>query len=247
LRCLQFPYSIGIIGGRPRSSLYFIGAQDDRVFYLDPHTVQATLPLAHDFTTHSETYHSATVASMSASNIDPSLAIGFSCRNPSEFAHFWQLSKQMVDTYKLSVFNVADVAPNYGEVSVLADSDDEGIAPKNASPAITTGPHNAGTSAAVATATASTKQTTLSAAGVPAAATPTAIPIPTPTPPSSAKLDVTPPAPSSSPPNTELKVMGASNGATKSPHKQTDSDYDEIRDIAGGSIPDDPTDDFVIL
>ena len=40
--------SMGIVGGRPSSSLYFVGTQAERVLYLDPHDVQdvRALPLA---------------------------------------------------------------------------------------------------------------------------------------------------------------------------------------------------------
>ncbi|KIL63399.1 hypothetical protein M378DRAFT_179245 [Amanita muscaria Koide BX008] len=40
-----FPQSVGIAGGRPSSSYYFVGAQANNLFYLDPHTARHTIPL----------------------------------------------------------------------------------------------------------------------------------------------------------------------------------------------------------
>ncbi|KAI9461081.1 cysteine protease required for autophagy [Russula earlei] len=40
-----FPQSIGIAGGRPSSSYYFVGSQADNLFYLDPHHSRTTIPL----------------------------------------------------------------------------------------------------------------------------------------------------------------------------------------------------------
>ncbi|TFK48111.1 hypothetical protein OE88DRAFT_604347 [Heliocybe sulcata] len=40
-----FPQSVGIAGGRPSSSYYFVGAQADSLFYLDPHHARPTVPL----------------------------------------------------------------------------------------------------------------------------------------------------------------------------------------------------------
>lgn len=37
---LTWPQSIGIVGGRPGSSLAFVGCQDEQVLFLDPHTPQ---------------------------------------------------------------------------------------------------------------------------------------------------------------------------------------------------------------
>ncbi|KAH9016405.1 hypothetical protein EDB83DRAFT_2508558 [Lactarius deliciosus] len=40
-----FPQLVGIAGGRPASSYYFVGTQADNLFYLDPHHSRATIPL----------------------------------------------------------------------------------------------------------------------------------------------------------------------------------------------------------
>jgi hypothetical protein len=37
---LSFPQSVGIVGGRPGASLYFVGVQGGAVLYLDPHEAQ---------------------------------------------------------------------------------------------------------------------------------------------------------------------------------------------------------------
>ncbi|KAJ7595482.1 hypothetical protein C8J56DRAFT_1042578 [Mycena floridula] len=40
-----FPQSVGIAGGRPSSSYYFVGSQTDSLFYLDPHHARPAIPL----------------------------------------------------------------------------------------------------------------------------------------------------------------------------------------------------------
>lgn len=40
-----FPQSVGIAGGRPSSSYYFVGSQANHLFYLDPHLTRPAIPL----------------------------------------------------------------------------------------------------------------------------------------------------------------------------------------------------------
>ncbi|KJA22323.1 hypothetical protein HYPSUDRAFT_41184 [Hypholoma sublateritium FD-334 SS-4] len=40
-----FPQSVGIAGGRPSSSYYFVGSQAESLFYLDPHNPRPAVPL----------------------------------------------------------------------------------------------------------------------------------------------------------------------------------------------------------
>jgi cysteine protease ATG4 len=39
-----YPQSVGIAGGRPSSSYYFVGSQADSLFYLDPHHARPAVP-----------------------------------------------------------------------------------------------------------------------------------------------------------------------------------------------------------
>ncbi len=47
--CLECPFSVGIIGGKPNKSLYFVGYQDEDVVYLDPHVVRPAVKPDQDY------------------------------------------------------------------------------------------------------------------------------------------------------------------------------------------------------
>ena len=80
---LRVKQSLGVLGGTPGSSLYVVGAQDDRLFYLDPHTV---FPFAES--RNAERFEIADVSTyacddalhMNARELDPSMVLGFYCR-----------------------------------------------------------------------------------------------------------------------------------------------------------------------
>uniref|UniRef100_A0A6B2LQF5 Cysteine protease n=1 Tax=Arcella intermedia TaxID=1963864 RepID=A0A6B2LQF5_9EUKA len=97
---LASKFSVGIIGGKPRASLYFIGYQGDYVIYLDPHFVQPAVPKdlrKEDF----ETYQCKVPLKMPLADIDPSLAIGFFIKTEQDFEEFieWQSSYQKINNY----------------------------------------------------------------------------------------------------------------------------------------------------
>ena len=102
-----FPQCIGIAGGRPSSSYYFVGSQADNLFYLDPHHPRPAIPLRsppstpaqdhpsltplqqHLVSAYSDpelkTYHCDKVRKMPLRGLDPSMLLGFLCKTSQEW------------------------------------------------------------------------------------------------------------------------------------------------------------------
>ncbi|CAJ0633565.1 8993_t:CDS:10 [Entrophospora sp. SA101] len=126
---LQFPQSVGIAGGKPSSSYYFIGSQGDEFFYLDPHYSRAALELKSidEFTEEEmSTYHCETLRKIPISQLDPSMILGFYCRNSEDFEDFCQRIEKINETQK-AAFSIAQEAPVYDfdDVDILSDEDDD--------------------------------------------------------------------------------------------------------------------------
>ncbi|ESQ44089.1 hypothetical protein EUTSA_v10005940mg [Eutrema salsugineum] len=84
-----FPQSLGILGGKPGASTYIVGVQEDKGFYLDPHDVQQVVTVnkeTQDVDTSS--YHCNTLRYVPLESLDPSLALGFYCRDKDDFDDF---------------------------------------------------------------------------------------------------------------------------------------------------------------
>lgn len=106
---LELPQSVGIAGGRPSSSHYFIGHQSDQFFYLDPHSTRPMLspqPSSADV----ETCHTRRVRRLSIAEMDPSMLIGFLIRSKEEFAE-WR--KAVSEVPGKAIIHVYDVEPKF--------------------------------------------------------------------------------------------------------------------------------------
>ena len=80
---LALKQSVGILGGRPNASLYLVGYSDDVFFYLDPHVVQPASSYD-EGTMDVESYYCSTPLHVRGEHLDPTLALGFYCRNSDD-------------------------------------------------------------------------------------------------------------------------------------------------------------------
>ncbi|KAJ1730638.1 hypothetical protein LPJ61_002908 [Coemansia biformis] len=106
----QIPQSVGLVGGKPSRSFYFVGRQGDSLFYLDPHVTRQHVPRsgtlggcseAYDSGTESDSsefemfgiadtdeYHTTHISSMPIQRLDPSMLLGFLFNTEAEWDAF---------------------------------------------------------------------------------------------------------------------------------------------------------------
>ncbi|KAI3733800.1 hypothetical protein L6452_13256 [Arctium lappa] len=124
-----FPQSLGILGGRPGASTYIIGVQDDKAFYLDPHEVQQAVNISKDnLEADNSSYHCNVIRQIPLESIDPSLAIGFYCRDKEDFDDFClRASELAAESNGAPLFTVTEARHSSGSSrSQEADSFDAG-------------------------------------------------------------------------------------------------------------------------
>ncbi|CAH1774286.1 unnamed protein product [Owenia fusiformis] len=107
---LAIPGCLGIIGGKPKHSLYFLGWQDDKLVYLDPHCSQDVVDTrSRDYDTR--TFHCMSPRKLSIEKMDPSCTIGFYCKNKEDFDEFVVRTQEVAfppmqkDQYPMFIFS----------------------------------------------------------------------------------------------------------------------------------------------
>lgn len=91
-RSLTYPQSIGIAGGRPSSSHYFVGVHNDTFFYLDPHETRPALPYhatPSEYTAEEiATCHTRRLRGLDIKEMDPSMLMSFLIRDEADWEDF---------------------------------------------------------------------------------------------------------------------------------------------------------------
>ncbi|KAF2788743.1 putative cysteine protease ATG4 [Melanomma pulvis-pyrius CBS 109.77] len=89
---LQMTQSIGIAGGRPSASHYFIGTQSDFFFYLDPHSTRPLLPYHPAPSSYTPddvaSCHTRRLRRIDIREMDPSMLIAFLVRDQADFENW---------------------------------------------------------------------------------------------------------------------------------------------------------------
>ena len=150
LASFRCPQSVGIAGGRPRSSLFFVGATRDQLLYLDPHYVRAAVPFRHPppsiekpqdtqpnsppslltcWYTHAysprelASFHAECAHQMPAAGIDPSMLLAFVCTSEHDLAEL----RAHIGAQPSPLFCIADTCRTLvpDDLIVAVDSDSE--------------------------------------------------------------------------------------------------------------------------
>ncbi|RKO89062.1 hypothetical protein BDK51DRAFT_24259 [Blyttiomyces helicus] len=126
--CFDIPHCVGIAGGRPNSSLFFMGVEGNNLIYLDPHFLRPAVEVKDPASYSLEdlaSFHCDTVRTTAISNVDPSLVIGFYCKDRADFEEFCNVA-QSISLGKTPLFSIEQKMPSFDEMDHEVDFLSEG-------------------------------------------------------------------------------------------------------------------------
>lgn len=136
-RSLTYPQSIGIAGGRPSSSHYFIGIHNETFFYLDPHDTRIALPYHTSPTEYTPeeiaTCHTRRLRGLKIADMDPSMLMSFLIRDEADWEDWKRRLNEVPGKKIVNVYAKEPPVPGVtheresavDEVETFDDEDDE--------------------------------------------------------------------------------------------------------------------------
>mmetsp|Transcript_34448 Transcript_34448/g.60427 ORF Transcript_34448/g.60427 Transcript_34448/m.60427 type:complete len:399 (+) Transcript_34448:1124-2320(+) len=119
---LLMPESVGIIGGRPRSALYFVGYQDDNLLMLDPHKVQDACTNEDDLKRKIGTYINDSARMISLEEVESSMALGFLITSTLGLMRF-EAHLNSIRSEVSGLIQMQDKTPDFMKQSGFQDSE----------------------------------------------------------------------------------------------------------------------------
>ncbi|XP_068524562.1 cysteine protease ATG4A-like [Anas acuta] len=111
--CFKMPQSLGALGGKPNNAYYFIGFLGNELIYLDPHTTQSFVDSEENGTVDDESFHCQEAPHrMKIMNLDPSVALGFFCKEECDFDNWCSLvQKEILKQQSLRMLELVQKHP----------------------------------------------------------------------------------------------------------------------------------------
>ncbi|XP_025071182.1 cysteine protease ATG4A isoform X5 [Alligator sinensis] len=111
--CFKMPQSLGALGGKPNNAYYFIGFLGNELIYLDPHTTQIFVDSEENGMVDDQSFHCQQAPHrMKIMNLDPSVALGFFCKEEKDFDNWCSLvQKEILKQQSLRMFELVQKHP----------------------------------------------------------------------------------------------------------------------------------------
>ncbi|KAJ8323177.1 Cysteine protease atg4 [Batrachochytrium dendrobatidis] len=124
--CFAMSHCVGIAGGRPNSSLFFLGVDGDHLIYLDPHHLRPSVD-SRDITSYKMedllSYHCEKVRLLPIASMDPSLVIGFYCHSLKDFDVLCAKMTELA-TGSAPLFSIEEMTPDFDpDVDIISEYD----------------------------------------------------------------------------------------------------------------------------
>lgn len=131
---LENKFSVGMLGGRPKHAIYFVGHRNGLLLGLDPHSTLPNTSLSEPFPSAEFMIQTqvSELQMLDMTLLDPSVSLAFYFRNREEFLSFCDMTRMQTDRKKedgrRALYTVQQHKPSYVESDWAALGQSDGAA-----------------------------------------------------------------------------------------------------------------------